>query len=166
MGAEARPQLPSPEATMRMLADLVGRRVVVTKTAKLVKTDVAAAAAYVDGAGEIRFVALANVAFLASAGASLALIPVGQVADAIKSKVVPPTILENSFEILNIASVLMNELDGAVHVKIASLDLTSKVPDRVRTAIDAAAASLDLEVEITGYPKGRLSFLVAKPRKV
>lgn len=162
----ARPPLPSPDATMRMLADLVGRRVVVTKAPKLPKNDQAAAAAYVDGAGEIRFVAVANVAFLASAGASLALIPVGQVADAIKSGKVPPTILENSFEILNIASVLMNELDGAVHVKIASLDLASSLPDRVRSAIACAAVSVDLEIEISGYPKGRLSLLAAKPRKV
>lgn len=150
---------------MRMLADLVGRRVVVQKTARIAKGDVAGAAAYVDGAGEIRFVAVANTTFLASAGASLALIPVGMVADAIKSKQIPPTILENSFEILNIASVLMNELDAAVHVKITTLDLVPNVPERVKAAIDAATVSLDLDVEITGYPKGKLSFLVAKPRR-
>lgn len=158
-------QLPSPDATMRLLADLVGRRVVVTKTARIGKADVTGAAAFVDGAGEIRFVAVANAAFLASAGAALALIPVGQVADAIKSKVIPPTILENSFEILNVASVLMNELEGGVHVKIATLDLVPKIPERVRPVLDAPVGSLDLDVEFTGYPKGKLSFFVAKPRK-
>ncbi|MBS2012973.1 MAG: hypothetical protein JST00_08810 [Deltaproteobacteria bacterium] len=155
------PKLPSPEHVTRLLADLVGRRVIIHKTTRMAKTELAGAASYVDGAGRVRYVAAVNVAFLASSGAALALFPVGAVADAIQSGKLPANMLENAYEILNVASALMNEMEGAVHVKIAALDLAPSLPETVRAVIEKPLVGFDMEVEISGYPKGKLSLMSA-----
>ena len=153
-------KLPAPDALMKMLTSLVDRRVVALRGARMMKTEWRAIASYVDKTSALRFVAATDMAFLASTGAALALIPVPQVQDAIKTGKPSPVLIENAFEVMNIASALFNELDESMHVKIRKLDLMPSLPADATVALERAKTRLDLDVEITGYPKGKLSLAV------
>lgn len=162
MGAAGCFALPSPEATMRLIARVAGRKVTVASAPRLHAGDCAGAASYVDAGGSLCFVVLADRAFLAAAGSSLAIVPSDAAETAIESGDLAEYMVEGSFEILNVASVLMTAPDGAGIVKLSGLSLAPDLPGRVIEAIEGAPASLDLEVEIAGYPKGRLSLLTAE----
>lgn len=151
--------LPQPEVIRRLLADLIDRRVTIKTAPRLAHTDAKVAASYQRIGGSLTYAAVMDIAFAASAGAALALIPVGQVNDAIKAGKMPPALLENAYEVMNIISSPLNEVDHAVHVKISALD-TAPLPPAFVSAAAKAKHALGMEVEIVGYPKGRLTLLV------
>ncbi len=141
---------------------LLGRRVKVKSGAALGSAQVRAAATYVCASGEISFVTLADIPFVASVGAALALIPVSAVNEAIKTGKPSPLLVENAHEVLNVAASLFNELDqGAsppVHVKLERLDV-GPLDARLSARLLKPAARVDLDVSVAGYPDGKLSFL-------
>lgn len=155
--------LPTPEAVGRLLTELMGKKVKLAKApAPLLPTAAAGGAPYLDPEKVLSYAALADAAFIASFGAALAMIPPNVVGDAIRAPKLPETLVENAYEVLNIAASVFNEIEGtALHVKIAKLVL-APLPAEVSTRLGKPTARLDLLACVPGYPDGRLSLLALR----
>jgi len=152
-------QLPKADAVASLLTDLVGKRVRCKGAARLAPGAVRSLATYVDATGSARYFALADVPFLAGIGAALAMIPPGIVADAVRCGKPSAALMENAYEVMNIAASLFNQGDETRHVKIEALDLVSAIPADPHAKIARAVARIDVEVELTGYPVGKLTLV-------
>ncbi len=155
----ATPQLPSPEAFGTQAGILVGKRLKVTRGAALGAADVRCMASYVDAGGAVVFVIVTDVAFVASMGAALAMMPAGAVAEVLRTGKPSPALVENAYEVLNVAAALFNEVAGtSLHVKLDQVRIGPL--DASRTTLIAHPASrLDLTVTLPGYTDGRLALL-------
>ncbi len=155
-------KLPPAEAVSRMLTDLLGRSCVARPTAKPGFAEQGLIGVLVNRAGQTKALTFSDRSFTASVGAALALIPRTVADDAAKKGVIPPSLLENHQEIVNIATALFNAVNpDAEHVKLESMVATGpQCPQALRTFLVKPTARLDVEVEITGYSSGKLSLLV------
>ncbi len=153
------PHLPSPDGFAELVGMLVGKRVRATRAPWT--GQVFSVATYVDAAGKVAYVALADVALIASMGAALAMIPAEGVRDAIKSGKPSSIFVENAYEVLNVAASLFNDEDASVHVKVTKLEL-APLPDALVKRIGQSGARADFVVEIPGYPNARVSFVAVK----
>ena len=150
--------LPTPESFADLAGMLVGKRVRAKKVPALAPTAIKANATYVDGSGAVAFVALADLALVASLGAALAMIPPTMVQEAIRSGKPGDMLVENAYEILNVAASLFNDADGSCHVKVTKLEF-SALPADLATKVRTSKVRLDLDVEIPGYPNGKVAFV-------
>jgi hypothetical protein len=151
------PTLPNPNALSRTLRDLFGKAVGVKAGTALAASVKPFVAVYEDDDKEASCVCLCEVALAAAFGAALALMPAGLAAEAVKTGKLPPEMLENAGEVLNI----MASLFGAKHVRYRGLfQPGAAAPPPVVALIGKPGARLDLEVAVTGYPGGRLALLV------
>ena len=91
-------RLPTPEAFADLAGMLVGKRVRAKKVAAPAPTALAASATYVDGSGNVAFVALGDLALVASMGAALAMVPPAVVQEAIKSGKPSEMLVDNAYE--------------------------------------------------------------------
>jgi len=153
------PVMPSLEAFGNLAGMLVGKKVKTTKAAPLVGPSIRGVATYVDATGAVIFVALTDVAFIASMGAALAMIPLPSVTEAIRSGKPSDVLVENAYEVLNVAASLLNDVEGAtVHVKVTKLDIGAPTAELAKRLIKPAAR-IDLAFAIPGYPDARLSLV-------
>lgn len=154
-------KLPNVGAVEHLLVDLLARPVRCSALTKAAPLPPGLYATFRDDRGAIRALAFSDRPFVALTGAALALIPRGAADDAIRKGVIPPNLLENHAEIVNIASALLNQLNPhADHVRLgAILDQPSALPPEARAMLAKPAARLDLTAEIPGYGSGRFSFL-------
>jgi len=153
------PLLPAPEAFAQQAGTLIGKKLTLGKSPPLSIGDARCLAAYINTAGVPCFVAITDVAFVASVGAALALMPASVVTEALRTGKPAGALVENAYEVLNVAAALFNDLAGnKIHVKL----------DRLRVGpIDAAKAALfaksagrvDMSIEIAGYPAGKLALI-------
>ena len=137
---------------------LVGKRVRAKKVAALVGPAIKATATYVDATGAVAFVALTDLPLVASMGAALAMIPPAMAQESIKSGKAGPMLVENAYEILNVAASLFNDEDGSTHVKVTKLDFAPLAAD-IATRVRTSKHRIDLDVEVPGYPNGKVSFV-------
>lgn len=143
-----------------LLGTLLGSRPKVTKSTTLVATKAHTVATYIDDQNHLVYAAIADVAFIAGAGAALALIPARMVQECIKSGAATETMVENAFEVLNIGSSLFNEIENTqLHVKIDRMKNHSALTKDLVSSIARPTARLDLVVGIPGYPDAKLSLL-------
>lgn len=156
--------LPKPDAIAALLSCLVGRKVSARAGARLAPDGARSLATYVDADGAVLFAALTDLPFLAGFGAALALIPSSVVDEAVRSGKPSEVLVENAQEVLNVAASLFNDVAYATHVKLRALTVGGAMAD-VRATVAKAAARLDLDVDLAGYPRGRLTF-VAIAREV
>ena len=143
-----------------LLGTLLGSRPKVAKGTPLVATKAHTVATYVDDENKHVYAAVADVAFIAGAGAALALIPARMVQECIKAGVATEAMIENTFEVLNIGASLFNEVENTqLHVKIDRMDNHSALTKELVSAIARPTARLDIVVGIPGYPDAKLSLL-------
>lgn len=151
--------MPTGEAFGVLVGALVGRNVKVVRGTPLVPTAVRAVASYVDEAGKVLFVLATDYATCASIGAALAMIPAPTVADAVRTGKVPELLVENAYEVFNVAASLFNDVEGTtVHVKVSKLEVGTISPDTTRR-IAKPSARIDRDFGIPGYPDGKFSIL-------
>lgn len=152
--------LPQINAFATLLGTLLGQRPKVTKGAMLVANKLHTVATYIDDESKHVYAAVADVAFVAGAGAALALIPARMVQECIKSGSASETMTENTYEVLNIGASLFNEIENTkLHVKIDRMDIHEKLTKELVSQIARPTARLDLVVGITGYPDAKISLL-------
>lgn len=152
--------LPGPEAIVELLAMLVGKRPKVARVAPLSVGAARGLATYVDAEGRVVYAALVDVPFLASVGAALALIPPAVATEAVRSSKVSDALVENAYEVLNVAASVFNEIEGTtLHVKIRALDVASPLSVDGARLVSKPTGRLDLEVAVPSYPVGKLSIL-------
>ena len=156
----AAPLLPTPEAFADLAGMLVGKKIKATKvTAPLAAAMVRGVASYVDAAGDVKFVAITDVALIGVIGAALAMIPLPIVTEAIRTGKPSEALVENAYEVLNVAASLFNEVEGTtLHVKVAKLVVGPLDPELTKRLLKPAAR-LDMLISIPGYPDAKLAFV-------
>jgi hypothetical protein len=162
MFTTTRPRVPAPKPVRDMLADLLGRNVDVTISAPYAPQhgDAGTLAVYVDDATVVRAVVVADLPLSAHAGAAIGLVPVHAAEAAIEEKVLPQTLEENLYEVLNISASLLNA-EGMPHLRLYQMYAPGNLPPaEISNCVRSLGGRLDLTVDVQGYGKGRLSFVV------
>lgn len=117
-------------------------------------------AVYDDGAGEIECLWVSDLPLSATFGAALTLIPAGIAKESIQAKTLNADFVDNAREIANIT---------ANSFQVKRVRLTQfiqpghEVPEKIRGLISKPAQRVDMQVEVAGYPAGRLSLMAAYP---
>jgi hypothetical protein len=117
-------------------------------------------AIYVDDSDKPVAAVLCDIPFAANGGCALSMLPAGAAKDAIKTKKLEQTMLDNLYEVMNIVStLLMNE--HTPHLKLTTLypDL-GKLPADAKTALSAMKGHADFIINVPRYGVGGLSLMV------
>ncbi|MCC6435878.1 MAG: hypothetical protein IT196_12665 [Acidimicrobiales bacterium] len=147
---------------LSMFSDLLGKRVTGQETAE---ADLANEATLVRGIflgenQEVGAVYFMNVGLAAATGAALVMMPAGLVKESVQDKTLLPMLVDNSYEVLNVASRLINRA-GGVHYKLREQLLPGvPLPADAAELLTAASQRVDLELTVDGYGSGVLSILV------
>ena len=155
-------KLPTAAEVSTLLGDLLGKRVTAKPATPVKAIDPGYAGRLVDPTGTLRGITFSDRAFAAYSGAGLAMIPRGVADDAIKKGQVPPNLLENHDEVVNIATALINGANqNVVHVKLGGTIPTGPtMAPELKALMTKPAARADFVVDIDGYGSCRLSFLL------
>jgi hypothetical protein len=162
MYTTTRPRVPAPKPVRDMMADLLGRNVDVATAGPYAPQhgDAGTLAVYVDDATVVRAVVVADLPFSAYAGAAIGLVPAHAAEVALEEKVLPQTIEENLYEVLNISASLLNA-EGLPHLRLYQMYAPGNLPPaEISNCVRSLGGRLDLTVDVQGYGKGRLSFVV------
>jgi hypothetical protein len=144
-----------------MLEELLGRSVEVSPCAPWapIGAEIGTIAVFVDDSLVVRAVGLCDLPFSAYAGAAIGLLPADVASEAVADKTVSPTIAENLYEILNIASALYN-VDDHPHMRLYQVHhIGEPAPPEVQALGGVLGQRIDLSVRIAGYGEGRLSLV-------
>jgi hypothetical protein len=158
--------LPTPHEVRGLLEGLLGRAVEVAPCAPLASSahGAVSVASYVDDQGMPRGVCCVDVALGAAAGAALGLMPVRRAVAATGEGLLDPELEENLDEVLNVCATVLNA-PGALHVRLALVHHPGRpVPAALHVRTLTLGRRLDLAVEVPGYGRGRLSFVLEVPR--
>ena len=154
--------VPTPKAVRDMLTDLLGRAVEVNPSLPYAPRpgEPMSIAVFVDDRTVVRAVGVVDLGFSARAGAAIGLVPSPTAEEAIGSGLLPETLAENLYEVLNIAASLLNA-EGVVHVKLHEMFAAgTRPPAPIAECLQALGRRLDLGVDIAGYGKGRFSLVI------
>ncbi len=154
--------MPAQDSVRRLLSDLFGRPVVVSRTPSLIRqaTDKFTAALFTKEDGSVGVVGLADLQFTAYAGAALTMFPTPMAEQQISNGQVDEMVFENFREIMNVCASQFNGANAA-HVKLTQLLRLpkDKLAPEVEAQMRRPVARLDFTVQIPNYGKGRLTFL-------
>ena len=154
--------MPPQDAIRRLLSDLFGRPVIVSRNPPLIRqaTDKFTAALFTKEDGAVGVIGLADLEFTAYAGAALTMLPTPMAERQIETGHVDEMVFENFREIMNVCA---SQFDGAnvAHVKLTTLLRLPKdrLPPEVEALMRRPVGRLDLTAQIPNYGKGRLTFL-------
>ena len=117
-------------------------------------------ATYVDDAGKVVAIVFCDLEFAAYAGSALSMLPAAAAKEAIKTRKLEPTMLDNLYEVMNILStLLMNE--RTPHLKLDALHPDpGKIPADARSLLSKPAGRADFTVSVPRYGSGNLALLV------
>ena len=118
-------------------------------------------AVYVDDNNALSAVALMDFPLTAYSGAALALLPKGGAEDAIDEKDLPPTLLENAAELLNVLAAPIGEASGVHQRLYQTFGPTELPPSDVVVWSARLGAREDVALGIHGYGSGTLSLVAA-----
>jgi len=156
---------PTPDAIAKMMSDLLG----LPTTTKVLTAAVPTPAlrvlsTYVDDTSKLTWIGAMDIACAASAGAALAMMPVGPVNDAIKGNTLTPAMIENSREVANVAANLFNTLSGHGHVRLKDYIVAPQpIPSSLQTSMAKPVLRLDFDIAVRGYPVGKLTLFRVVP---
>lgn len=154
--------LPATKEIRDLLVDLLGREVEMAPSPPLAPGPArpCTLAVYVDDQLRISAVIAVDHRLSAYAGAAIGLVPVGGAQDAIEQIVMPSTLRENLYEVLNIAAALFN-VPGAPHVRLYAVHhVGDPMPGDVQARALTLGRRLDVTAGISGYGGGQLSVVL------
>ncbi len=154
--------LPAAKDVRDMLTGLVGRSVAVSPGAPVTPTPdrPVAVAVYVDPNMAVNALCLLDLGAAAYTGGALALLPSGGCQDAVEEDGELTTMLTEALhEVVNVLSALFN-VPGAPHSKLHKLYAPGEdLPGDVEGML-ANFNRLDLAIDVPGYGKGAISFVL------
>ena len=154
--------LPAAKDVRDMLTGLVGKDVGVAPGAPVTPTPdkPVSVAVYVDPHMAINAICVMDLGASAYTGAALALLPPGGAQDAVEEDgELSGMLVEALHEVVNVLSALLN-VPGAPHSKLHKLYAPGEdLPGDIEGML-ANFNRLDLAVEVPGYGKGALSFVL------
>lgn len=148
---------------LSMFGDLVGRRVTGTESDPL-ELDEATTLPMVRGVfqadgGAPGALYLMDLELAAAVGAALVMMPAGLVKESVADKALFPSLVENTFEVLNVTSRLINRA-GGTHYKIREQVLPgAALPEDAVAVLSEAGRRADLRLTVEGYGTGRLTIV-------
>lgn len=154
--------VPTSDAVRAALADLFGRKVTVSKGTPVVvaakSTNVVAV--YATDDGKIAGVWHASLAFAASAGAALTLIPGTVAIDCVKKGKLEDQPYENFREVANVLASLFN-VAGSKHAKLVGVfrEPTEAPPATAMDLMTKPKDRVDLKIDIDGFGGGMASIM-------
>jgi hypothetical protein len=155
-------QLPAAKNVKDMLSGLVGKEVAVSPGAPVTPTPdkPVSVAVYVDPHLAINALCVLDLGASAYTGGALALLPPGGCQDAVEEDgELTPLLVEALHEVVNVLSALFN-IAGAPHSKLHKLYAAGEsLPGDVEGML-ANLNRVDLGIEVPGYGKGQISFVV------
>jgi len=155
--------VPMQMAVRECFADLVGKELEVGFGAPALlpyANDSAYAGLYVTDRNALGAIAVVDLNLAGALGGALALIPVATVNEGLAQGVLPETVTEGLFEVLNVGASLFN-IPNAPHLKLGSMiGPGDKVPLDVLALSNALGRRLDMKMTVTGYGQGNISFIV------
>lgn len=103
---------------------------------------------------------LMDVQLAAAAGAALVMMPAGLVKECVQERNLLPMLVDNSYEVLNVTSRLINRA-GGIHYKLREQILPGQpLPEDVAGVVESADQRTDLQLTVEGYGSGTLTILV------
>ena len=155
--------LPAAKDVRDMLSGLLGKDVTVAPGGPVTPTADApvAVAVYVDPHLAVNALCVLDLGAAAYTGAALALLPPGGAQDAVEEDgELTSMLVEALHEVVNVLSALFN-VPGAPHSKLHRLHAPGEdLPGDV-AAMLADFNRLDLAIQVPGYGKGAVSFVLA-----
>ena len=154
--------LPIPKQIKDLLEGVLGRDVTLSPSPPFAPGPKAPAsvAVYVDDSLRITSLIACDLRVSAYAGAALALVPPGGAEAAVEAGALTETLVENLFEVLNIAASMFNE-PGATHLRLHEVHPAGvPLPPMVRAQTLTLGRREDMTVEIAGYGTGQLSIVM------
>ena len=121
-------------------------------------------AVYVDDKNRLSSVVVMDFPLTARAGAALALLPRGGAEDAIDEKDLPPSLLENAAELLNVMAAPIGEASGVHQRLYQTFGPADLPPSDVLARSAQLGAREDVALDIHGYGSGTLSVVSALER--
>jgi len=154
--------LPLPATTVgRLFGELLNRDVTATEAAPSDLADTTGRVRAVYRCGDrIGAVYLLDVELAAAFAAALVMLPAGLVKESAASGQLAPVLGENCFEVLNVATQLVNRPGGAHHRLVEQILPGSPTPADVAGLFEAASARIDLRLSVEGYGAGVLTVVV------
>jgi hypothetical protein len=113
---------------------------------------------YVTDDGAAAAAACCDLAFAAISGAALSMLPPTAAKDAGKQKTLPPMMLANLNEVMNICTRLILRED-CPHLKLQGVYPVGSIPADAAAMLGAAKRRIDLQIGITKYGSGALSVI-------
>ena len=154
--------LPAAKDVRDMLTGLVGKDVAVSPGAPVTPTEDSpvSVAVYVDPHMAINALCVMDLGASAYTGAALALLPPGGAQDAVEEdRELSGMLAEALHEVVNVLSALFN-VPGAPHSKLHELYPAGEdMPGDIEGLL-ANFNRLDLAIDVPGYGKGALSFVL------
>ena len=156
--------LPAPKEVRDLLVGVVGRDVDFTVDASALTPDSPGGVIvgeYVnDAMGSLALIAL-DLPLAAYLGAALALVPPGGAEASIEDGFLSDSLLDNAYEVLNIAASLFNK-EGRPHLRIGPLYDTARamLPQEIDSWLIGFVPRLDAVVNVAGYGQGRIGVLI------
>ncbi len=153
----------APATMARLLGDLFGKPVKITASTKYDPSLSAPAvvAVYAEAEGKVGAVAVCNMSAAAYLGAALSMVP----ADVAKSEALKNALsaglLENFGEVANICSQVVTDIHGSrLHLREVLPKVASPSAD-YKPIFATPRKRVDLEIDVTGFGKGRISLRFA-----
>ncbi len=113
-----------------------------------------------DDAGAVAAVMVLDVPLASFLGAGLVMIPVGVANESVKARKVSGNLLENLQEIMNVSAQLFMSEEHTHHVRFESLSQPPPAPPKDVTSLASKPnGRLDLDAELEGYGKGRITIV-------
>jgi hypothetical protein len=147
---------------LSMFTDLLGKKVSGTEVdpGPLDGADRTVRGVYMADGQAPGAVYLIDLELAAAMGAALVMMPAGMVKESTAEGALVAGLVENSFEVLNVASRVINRA-GGVHYKLREqVQPGTATPEDVVPVIEAPSQRVDLELTVDGYGSGRLAILI------
>jgi len=152
-------RMPIPEDVGDLLADLLGKPTAVSKARAFDLDDEESqwlTARYVDDRDVLIGACVCDLPFAAMSATALAMIPAVVANEAIAAGSLEAGLRENTYEVVNIMSKLLN---GPSHAHLRLTELVDGIPEDARRLIDRAPGRKFYDVTVVGYPNGRISLI-------
>jgi hypothetical protein len=156
-------ELPAAKAVKDMLSGLVGKEVAVSTGAPVTPTPEkpVAVAVYVDPYLALNAICVLDLGASAYTAGALALLPPGGCQDAVEEDgELTALLVEALHEVVNVLSALFNT-PGARHSKLHKLYAPGETLPGDVEGLLAAFNRADFAIDVPGYGKGALSFVIA-----
>jgi len=153
--------LPDIKDIAKFLTATLRRNVDVKAIKPVPGTDLIIGGHYVNGAQALVGGCFSDLSLAAYAGAAFSLIPADAAKDCLKAKELDEFMQENFAEVLNICSRLF---DGGVDRRVTLTVVENPGTPRSDTSkamLQPTAKRLDLDVDIAGYGKGRMTLALS-----